>query len=66
MTLQELKESKNFNYAELAQYLGFSGANPTRDAQRYCLGRIPRPKTMMKITEKTKGKVSPNDWYVQR
>jgi len=63
MTLKELKESKNFNYAELAQYLGFQGANPTREAQRYCLGRIPRPETIKKIAQVTKGKVAPNDWY---
>tara|TARA_S200002703_G_C3792560_1_gene244597 strand:+ start:2169 stop:2363 length:195 start_codon:yes stop_codon:yes gene_type:complete len=63
MTLKQLKESKNLSYAELAQFLGFSGANPTREAQRYCLGRIPRPETIKKIAQVTKGKVSPSDWY---
>ena len=64
MTLQEYKEKNKLTNKDLAKLIGLSGKNPIVSVIRYLKSeRLPHPRFMKVITEKTKGSVQPNDFY---
>ena len=62
MTLKEYKEKNNLTFKQLAELIGVKGTNVAVNSMRWINGtRIPSPKWMRKITEKTG--VTPNEIY---
>ena len=64
MTLEQYRKSKGFSYKKLAEFLGITGVSPESTACRWCQGsRMPKPKNIKIIMEKTNGKVKPASFY---
>jgi HKD family nuclease len=67
MTLAEWRKKQNISHYTLGQMLGFRSINPATNSQRYCLEskekRFPKPSTVKKILEVTKGEVKIDDLY---
>ena len=64
MTLNEYKEKNNLTNKDLAKLIGLTGKNPIVSVIRYLKSeRLPHPRFMKVITEKTKGLVQPNDFF---
>jgi hypothetical protein len=64
MTLQEYKEKNKLTNKDLAKLIGLTGKNPIVSVIRYLKSeRLPHPKFMRAITDKTNGLVQPNDFY---
>ena len=64
MTLQEYKEKNKLTNKDLAKLIGLTGKNPIVSVIRYLKSeRLPHPRFMKVITEKTKGLVQPNDFF---
>jgi uncharacterized radical SAM superfamily Fe-S cluster-containing enzyme len=64
MTLNEYKEKNKLSNKDLAKLIGLTGKNPIVSVIRYLKSeRIPHPRFMKVITEKTKGLVQPDDFY---
>jgi hypothetical protein len=64
MTLQEYKEKNKLTNKDLAKLIGLSGKNPIVSVIRYLKSeRLPHPRFMRAITNKTNGLVQPNDFY---
>ena len=64
MTLNEYKEKNNLTNKDLAKLIGLTGKNPIVSVVRYLKSeRLPHPRFMKVITEKTKGLVQPNDFF---
>ena len=62
--LTEYQEQHNLSNKELAKLFGLKGTNPTVTILRWknCQ-RIPHPKFMKVITQKTGGVCQPNNFY---
>jgi hypothetical protein len=64
MTLQEYKEKNKLTNKDLAKLIGLTGKNPIVSVIRYLKSeRLPHPRFMKAITNKTNGLVKPNDFY---
>ena len=67
MTLAEWRKKKNISHDTLGTMLGFNSINPATNSSRYCLEskekRFPKPSTVKKILEVTKGEVKIEDLY---
>ena len=64
MQLEEFRKSKNLSHKKLADLLGITGTSPGSTVFRWCnKERIPRPKFMQIIKQKTNGKVKPSSFY---
>jgi hypothetical protein len=64
MTLQEYKEKNKLTNKDLAKLIGLSGKNPIVSVIRYLKSeRLPHPRIMKTIINKTNGLVKPNDFY---
>lgn len=61
-TLSEYLTAENLTYVEFAEEI--EAKAPT--VQRYATGqRFPEPEYMLRIWEKTNGRVSPNSFYIE-
>jgi hypothetical protein len=62
--LTQYQEDHKLSNKELAKLFGLTGTNPTVTILRWknCQ-RIPHPKFMKVITERTKGSIQPNNFY---
>jgi len=64
MTLNDYKQKNKLSNKDLAKLIGLTGKNPIVSVIRYLKSeRIPHPRFMKVITEKTKGLVQPDDFY---
>ncbi len=64
MDLETFRKSKGYSYKKLAEFLGITGVSPESTVCRWCLkNRMPKPKNIKLITEKTNGKVKPQSFY---
>ena len=64
MSLEEFRKQKGFSHKDLAVFFGLKGVSPESTVCRWCTGdRIPRPKYINLIKQKTKGKVLPSSFY---
>ena len=62
--LTQCQEEEKLSNKDMAKKLGLKGTNPTVTILRWknCQ-RIPHPKFMKVITERTKGLIQPNNFY---
>ena len=64
MTLEQYRKSKGYSYKKLAEILGITGVSPESTVCRWCQkSRMPKPKNIQLIQEKTDGKVKPASFY---
>lgn len=64
MTLNDYKEKNKLSNKDLAKLIGLTGKNPIVSVIRYLKSeRIPHPRFMKVITEKTNNMCKPNDFY---
>lgn len=64
MKLADYKNKNNLSYSGLAKLLEVQGVNPIATVRKWCLGeRIPRTINIINIQNKTKNKVTAQDFY---
>lgn len=64
MDLNQFRKSKGYSYKALAVFLGIKGVCPESTVCRWCLkNRLPNPKSMKLIQDKTNGKVKAQSFY---